>query len=211
MTTREETAFSAFRLDQRAFWIGIAALVGALAMQAAIFAVAASGLNAVPDNGARSVLLSHHPRVSDLIVILGTNCAWLVAIGMLAWPIARLWSWSIHDTWDHPTVNIVARVLYPLVAVCLLATLCWVFSRQAQMLDHRLVSHWALLAMLPHGTLEFGALLVPLAAAASCMFVPAEKPWRLLLRSLAVALPLLVCAALVEVYLAPHLLLPLRA
>jgi uncharacterized membrane protein SpoIIM required for sporulation len=31
------------------------------------------------------------------------------------------------------------------------------------------------------------------------------------LRSLAVAVALLVCAALLEVYLAPHLLLPLRA
>lgn len=211
MTTGEETAPSAIRIDRRAFWIGVAALAGALLMQAVIFAVAASGLNAVPDNGTQSVLLSHHPHLSDLFVILGTNCVWLVAIGMLAWPIARLWSWSVHDTWDSPSVNIAARFLYPLVAVCLLVALCWVFSRQAQMLDHRLVSHWALLAMLPHGTLEFGALLLPLAAAASCMFVPAVKPGRLLLRSLAVALPLLVCAALVEVYLAPHLLLPLRA
>lgn len=211
MTTSEETAPGAIRLDRRAFWIGVAALAGALAMQAAIFAVAASGLNAVPDNGGRSLLLSHHPHVGNLIVILATNSAWLAAIGMLAWPIARLWSWSIHDTWDHPIVNVVARVLYPLVAVCLLATLCWVFSRQAQMLDHRLVSHWALLAMLPHGTLEFGALLLPLAAAATCMFVPAEKPGRLLLRSLAIALPLLVCAALIEVYVTPHLLLRLQA
>ncbi|MGD0272190.1 MAG: hypothetical protein ABSB96_00425 [Gaiellaceae bacterium] len=202
---------AATRLDRRAFWIAISALAGSLAMQAAIFTSAALGLNSVLDDGTVSVLLSHHPHVGDLIAVAGTNCAWLVAIGMLAWPIARLWSWGIHDTWDRPSVNIVARFLYPLVAVCLLVVLCWVFSRQAQMLDHRLVSHWALLAMLPHGTLEFGALLLPLAAAASCIFVPAEKPGRLLLRSLAVALPLLVCAALLEVYLAPHLLLPLQA
>jgi hypothetical protein len=202
---------SAIRLDRRGFWIAVAALAGSLAMQAAIFTAAALGLSSVPDDGDASVLLSQHPHLGDLIAVAGTNCVWLVAIGMLAWPIARLWSWGIHDTWDHPSVNMVARFLYPLVAVCLLVTLCWFFSRQAQMLDDRLVSHWALLAMLPHGTLEFSALLLPLAAAASCMFVPAEKPGRLLLKSLAVALPLLVCAALVEVYLAPHLLLPLRA
>ena len=202
---------AAIRLDKRAFWIAIAALAGSLTMQVAIFAAAALRLNSVPDAGSASVLLSRHPHVGDLVAVAGTNCVWLMAIGMLAWPIARLWSWGIHDTWDHPSVNIVARFLYPFVAVCLLVALCWVFSRQAQMLDHRLVSHWALLAMLPHGTLEFGALLLPLAAATSCMFVPAEKPGRLLLTSLAVALPLLVCAALLEVYLAPHLLLPLRA
>ena len=202
---------SATRLDKRAFWIAVAALAGSLTMQAAIFTAAALGLNSVPDDGTSSVLLSHHPHAGDLIAVAGTNCIWLMAIGMLAWPIARLWSWGIHDTWDRPSVNVVARVLYPLVAVCLLVTLCWFFSRQAQMLDHRLVSHWALLAMLPHGTLEFGALLLPLAAAASCMFAPAEKPGRLLLKSLAVAFPLLVCAAFVEVYLAPHLLLPFQS
>ncbi len=202
---------AAIRLDRRAFWIAVAAFAGSLTMQAAIFITAALRLNDVPDDGSVSVLLSRHPHVGDLIAVAGTNFAWLAAIGMLAWPIARLWSWSIHDTWDHPSVNIAARFLYPFVAVCLLATLCWVFSRQAQMLDHRLVSHWSLLAMLPHGTLELGALLLPLAAAASCIFVPAEKPGRLLLRSLAVALPLLVCAALIEVYVTPHLLLRLRA
>jgi len=201
----------ATRLDKRSFWIGVSALAGSLAMQAAIFTAAALGLNSVPDDGSVSVLLSSHPHVGDLIAVAGTNCAWLAAIGMLAWPIARLWSWGIHDTWDRPGVNIAARFLYPLVAVCLLVTLCWFFSRQAQMLDQRLVSHWALLAMLPHGTLELGALLLPLAAAASCIILPAERPGRLLLRSLAAALPLLVCAALVEVYLTPHLLLPLRA
>lgn len=211
MTTREETAPSAIRIDRRTFWIGVAALGGALAMQAAIFTAAALGLNSVPDDGTSSVLLSHHPHLGDLVAVAGTNCAWLAAIGMLAWPIARLWSWGINDTWDHPKVNLAARFLYPLVAVCLLVTLCWFFSGQAQMLDDRLVSHWALLAMLPHGTLEFGALLLPLAAAASCIFAPAEKPGRLLLRALAVSFPLLICAATIEVYLAPHLLLPFQS
>jgi hypothetical protein len=199
------------RLDRRSAWIAAGALAGSLAMQAAILTAAVLKLNATPDDGTASVLLSRQHHVGDVLVIAGTNAAWLAAIAMLAWPIARLWSWGIHDTWDHPNVNVAARFLYPLVAVVLLGTLCWVFSRQAQMLDGRLDSHWALLAMLPHGTLEFGALLLPLAAAASCIFAPAEKPGRLLLRTLAIAFPLLVCAALVEVYLTPHLLIPLKA
>jgi hypothetical protein len=142
------------------------------------------------------------------VTIAGMNCAWLLAISLLAWPIARLWSWDIHDTWDHPAVNASARFIYPLVAVCLLTGLCWVFSEQAAAIDRRLVSHWALFATLLHGTPELSALLLPLAAAASCIFAPAAKPGRLLLRTVSVSVPLLVAAALIEVYLTPHLLIP---
>ncbi|MGD0165872.1 MAG: hypothetical protein ABSC51_01085 [Gaiellaceae bacterium] len=205
------TTLTLKRLDRRNAWIAGGALAGSLAMQLAVFAAAVLKLNPTPDNGTSSVLLSRQHHLSDVLVIAGTNLAWLMAIAMLAWPIARLWSWGIHDTWDHPNVNIAARVLYPLVAICLLGTLFWVFSRQVQMLDDRLLSHWALLAMLPHGTLEFGALLLPLVAATSCIFVPAREPGRLLVRTLALAVPLLVCAALLEVYLAPRLLIPLKA
>jgi hypothetical protein len=157
------------------------------------------------------VLLSPHPHFSDAVAIAGMNAVWLAAISMLAWPIARLWSWGIHDTWDHPGVNVVARILYPLVAVCLLTGLWWVFSEQARELDGRLVSHWALFITLVHGTPELGALLLPLAAAASCIFRPAGKPGRLLLRAISVSVPLVLIAAFVEVYVTPHLLIPLQA
>ncbi|MGA9760852.1 MAG: hypothetical protein WBQ14_00295 [Gaiellaceae bacterium] len=157
------------------------------------------------------MLLSAYPHLSDVALIAGMNAAWLAAISMLAWPIARLWSWDIHDTWDHPGVNAAARILYPLVAVCLLTGLWWVFSEQARALDGRLVSHWALFTTLVHGTPELGALLLPLAAAASCIFRPASRPGRLLLRAISVSVPLVLIAAFVEVYLTPHLLIPLQA
>jgi hypothetical protein len=161
--------------------------------------------------GSSSVLLSHQHHFSDVAAIAGMNGAWLAAISMLAWPIARLWSWGIHDTWDHPGVNAAARVVYPLVAVCLLTGLWWVFSEQASALDRRLVSHWALFATLVHGTPELAALLLPLAAAASCIVRPAMKPGRLLLRAISLSVPLVLVAAFVEVYLTPHLLIPLQA
>ena len=70
-----------------------------------------------------SVLLSHQHHFADVVTIAGVNCAWLAGISLLTWPIARLWSWGIHDTWDHPAVNVAARIVYPLIAVCLLTGL----------------------------------------------------------------------------------------
>jgi hypothetical protein len=156
------------------------------------------------------VFFSHQHHFSDVVTIAGMNCAWLVAISLLAWPIARLWSWGIHDTWDHPAVNVAARFIYPLVAVCLLTALWWIFSEQARALDERLSSHWALFITLLHGTPELSALLLPLAAAASCIFARAARPGRLLLRAASVSVPLLLFAALIEVYVTPHLLIPLE-
>jgi len=158
-----------------------------------------------------SVLLSHQHHFADVVTIAGVNCAWLAGISLLAWPIARLWSWGIHDTWDHPAVNVAARIVYPLIAVCLLTGLWWVFSEQARALDERLVSHWALFVTLVHGTPELGALLLPLAAAASCILAPAAKPGRLLLRAVSVSVPLVLIATFVEVYLTPNLLIPMQA
>jgi hypothetical protein len=205
---RQETMPQPDRLDRRALWIGVATFLGSLAIQVAIIAAAALRGGSSPYDGSASVLLSREHHISDLAAIAGIKCIWLLAIAMLAWPIARLWSWGIHDTWDHPNVNIAARILYPLVGVVLLVALWLVFTEQALALDRRLVSHWALFATLPHGTLEFGALLLPLSAAASCIFAPAARPGRLLLRTLSVSVPLVLVAALVEVYLTPHLLIP---
>ena len=199
------------RLDRRALWVGVATFVGSLAIQVAIIAGAALRGSSSSYDGSASVLLSGEHHISDVATIAGINCIWLLAIAMLAWPIARLWSWGIHDTWDHPYVNVAARVLYPLVALVLLGALWWVFTDQALALDRRLTSHWALFATLPHGTFEFGALLLTLATAASCIFAPAAKPGRLLLQAVAVSVPLVLVAAFVEVYLTPHLLLPLQA
>ena len=199
------------RLDKRARWIGATALGGALVLQAAIVGTAALLSGPPSYKGSSSLLLSHQHHFSDVVVVAGMNCAWLVAISLLAWPIARLWSWSIHDTWDPPAVNVAARVVYPLVAVCLLTGLWWVFSQQARVLDEHLVSHWALFVTLLHGTPELGALLLPLAAAASCIFAPAARPGRLLLRAVSVSVPLVLVAALIEVYLTPRLLIPLQA
>jgi hypothetical protein len=162
-------------------------------------------------DGSASVLISTNHHFSDVLVIAGMNCAWLAAISLLAWPIARLWSWGIHDTWDHPAVNVAARFIYPLVAVCLLTALWWIFSEQAAALDEHLSSHWALFATLLHGTPELGALLLPLVAAASCIFVRAERPGRLLLRAISVSVPLILAASVIEVYLTPYLLTPLQA
>ena len=177
-------------------------------MQMAIIGGATLRSGSSSFDGTSSVLVSGKQSIGDVLAIAGMNCAWLAAIAMLAWPIARLWSWGLEDTWDRPAVNRAARVLYPLVALCLILILAWVFSDQALALDARLRSHWALLVTLPHGTLEFGALLLPLAAAATCIADPAEKAGRLLLNALSVSLLLLFGAALVEVYLTPHLLRP---
>jgi hypothetical protein len=176
----------------------------------AIIVTAALRSGATAYDRSNSVLLSQQNHLSDAVLVAGLNYAWLAAITLLAWPIARLWSWDIHDTWDHAVVNAAARVVYPIVAVCLLLGLWWIFSAQARALDERLISHWALFATLPHGTPEFSALLLPLAAAASCIFAPAERPGRLLLRTVAVSVPLVLIAALVEVYLTPQLLIPLQ-
>ncbi len=199
------------RIDRRALWIGVATFLGSLTIQIAIIAAAALRGGSSPYDGSASVLLSREHHIGDVAAIAGINCVWLLAIAMLAWPIARLWSWGIHDTWDHPNVNIAARFLYPLVALVLLIALWWVFTEQASALDGRLVSHWALFATLPHGTLEFGAFLLPLATAASCIFAPAAKPGRLLLRAISVSVPLVLVAASVEVYLTPHLLIPFQS
>ena len=94
----------------------------------AIVATAALRRGTSTYDNSGSVLLSHQHHFSDVLAIAGTNCAWLVAISLLAWPIARLWSWGIHDTWDYPAVNVAARIIYPLVAVCLLIGLWWIFS-----------------------------------------------------------------------------------
>jgi hypothetical protein len=196
-------------LTSRAGAIAIVTLVVALALQAAI--VAGSTLHGSTISGLSSSLLSDDHRLSDVVAIAAVNSAWLVALTLLAWPIARLWSWSIHDTWDHPYVNVAARIIYPTLALVLIVLLWWVFSAQAQALSERLVSRWALFATLPHGTLEFGALLLPLVAALSCIFAPAARPGRLLLSAFAVALPLILLAALVEVYVSPELIAPLRA
>jgi hypothetical protein len=179
-------------------------------LQLAIVLTAALRTGPSAYDGSNSVLLSRQHHLSDVAAIAGMNWAWLVAISLLAWPIARLWSWSIHDTWDHPAVNAAARVVYPLVAVCLLTGLWWVFSEQARALDARLSSHWALLVTLVHGTPELGALLLPLAVAASCILAPAAKPGRLLLQAVSVSVPLVLVAAFVEVYLTPQLLIPLQ-
>ena len=194
----------------RALWSLAAAVAGSLVMQLAIIGTAALMGGASAYDGTSSMLLSSRPQLSDVAAVLGMNSAWLAAIAMLAWPIARLWSWSIHDTWDRPGVNTAARVLYPLVAALLLIALWWVFSQQAMALDQHLESHWALFATLAHGTFELTALILPLSVAASCIIAPAERPGRLLLRALAVSLPLLVCAAFIEIYLTPHLLFPFR-
>jgi len=205
-------AYKITRIGKRTRWTLAVALAGALALQTAIIATAAlRGAGSSSYDGSSSVLLSHQHHLSDAVVIAGTNCAWLLAISLLAWPIARLWSWSIHDTWDHPAVNAAARIAYPFVALCLLVSLWWVFSEQARALDERLASHWALFATLVHGTPELAALLLPLAAAASCIFVPAARPGLLLLRAVSVSAPLLLVAAIVEVYVTPHLLIPLQA
>ncbi len=196
------------RLDNRARWIGAGALGGALLLQVAIVVTAALRNGSSSYNDSSSVLFSHQHHYSDVTAVAGLNCAWLVAITLLAWPIARLWSWDIHDTWDHPVVNSAARVVYPIVAVCLLIGLWWIFSEQARALNRHLVSPWALFVTLPHGTPELGALLLPLAAAASCIFAPAARPGRLLLRAVSVSVPLIFVAALIEVYLTPHLLIP---
>src|SRR5450830_1094538 len=208
---RQETMPQPNPLDRRALWIGVATFLGSLAIQVAIIAAAALRGGSSPYDGNASVLLSREHHIGDVAAIAGINCVWLFAIAMLAWPIARLWSWGIHDTRDHPNVNIAARNLYPRVAGGHLGTLWWVFSAQALALAHRLPSHWALFASLAHGTLEFGALLLPLAAAASCVFAPAAKPGRLLLRAVSVSVPLVLIAAFVEVYLTPHLLIPFQA
>ena len=182
-----------------------------MVLQVAIVVTAALLSGPSSYNGSSSVLFSHQHHYSDVTAIAGINFVWLAAILMLAWPIARLWSWGIHDTWDHPVVNSAARIVYPIVAVCLLIGLWWVFSEQAHALDERLVSHWALFVTLLHGTPELGALLLPLAAAASCIFTPAARPGRLLLRAVSVSVPLILIAAIVEVYVTPHLLIPLQA
>ncbi|MHB8060205.1 MAG: hypothetical protein ACYDHO_05165 [Gaiellaceae bacterium] len=196
------------QIDKRARWIGAAALGGALALQTAILDTAVLRGGSSPYGNSRSVLLSHQHHFSDVVAIAGLNCAWLAGISLLAWPIARLWSRGIHDTLDHPAVNEVARFIYPLVAVGLLEALWWIFSEQARALDGHLSSHWALFATLLHGTPEFSALLLPLAAAASCIFAPAERPGRLLLSAISLSVPLLLAASLIEVYLTPHLLIP---
>lgn len=183
---------------------------GALVLQAAIVVTAALRSGSSSYDASGSVLLSHQHSFSGVLAIASMNCAWLAAISLLAWPIARLWSWGIHDTWDHPAVNVAARFIYPLVAVCLLTALWWIFSEQARAVDERLSSHWALLVTLLHGTPELSALLLPLATAASCIFARAEKPGRLLFRAIEVSVPLLLAAALIEVYLTPHLLIPFK-
>jgi hypothetical protein len=197
------------RLTPRAERILALAIAVALLFQIAIIAGASLRDSSYYDR-LNSVLLSNHPHFSDVAAVVAMNSVWLAAITLLAWPIARLWSWDIHDTWDHPAVNAVMRVVYPSLAVVLLGALWWIFSEQALALSKGLVSRWALLVTLPHGTLEFTALFLPLSAAASCIVAPAAKPGRLLLTAFLVALPLLVCAALIEVYLSPELLAPLR-
>lgn len=206
----EEKTQTITRLDKRARWIGVAALGGALVLQTAIVvtAVLRSGSSPYYD-GFSSVLLSDQHHFSAVLAIAELNFAWLAGISLLAWPIARLWSWGIHDTWDRPAVNLAARFIYPLVAVGLLEALWWVFSEQARTLDGHLPSHWALFITFLHGTPELGALLLPLAAAASCIFVRAKKPGRLLLTAASVSVPLLLVAALIEVYVTPSLLNPL--
>jgi hypothetical protein len=197
-------------IDRRGAWIGVSALGGALLLQVVIIATSALMTGPSRFDAAGSTLLFGPHDLGDASWIAGTNCAWLLGIAALAWPIARLWSWDIHDTWDHPRVNLAARFFYPSLAILLLAALWWIFSLQAYALGKHLVSSWALFATLAHGTPELTALLLPLAAAASCIFAPAEKPGHLLFGALAVSAPLLVCAAFLEVYLTPHLLAGLR-
>lgn len=195
---------------RRHFWIGVGSLLGALALQAAILAAAVLRKGSSPFDNGISLLLSEEHRLADFVEVLRINCLWLLAIFMIAWPIGRHWSWSIHDTWDHPKVNLAARFVYPFLACCVLVALGWVFVEQAFSLDKRLETHWALLTTLSHGTLEFGGFLLPLAAAASCIVAPAERPGRLLLRTLGVALVLVFFAAMIEIYVTPHLLAPYR-
>jgi len=197
-------------LSYRAKRILIAAFVASLAMQTAIIA-GASLRERSSFEGFSSLLLSDHHRFSDALRIAAMNSAWLVAITLLAWPIARLWSWDIHSTLDHPLVNVFARFAYPAVAVALVGTLWWIFSEQALILSEHLVSRWALLATLPHGTLELTALFLPLSSAATCIFKPAERPGRLILKTFCVALPLVAIAALTEVYVGAELVSSFRA
>ena len=202
---------TASRIDRRTTWIAGATFAGSLSMQLAIIATAALRSGSSSYDGTPSVLLDRHAHLGDVAAVAGMNCAWLAAIAMLAWPIARLWSWSIHDTWDRPGVNVAARFLYPLVAVVLLVTLWLGLLRAGAGAGHaaRVALGASGHALAWH--LEFAALLLPLVAAASCIFAPAEKPGRLLLRALAIALPLLVLAAIVEVYVTPQLLIPLQS
>ncbi|MGZ4383598.1 MAG: hypothetical protein ACXVY8_05110 [Gaiellaceae bacterium] len=164
-----------------------------------------------PGSSSDSMLLIRTGTLGDVAGILEANGAWLAAVTLLAWPIARLWSWSLDDSWDPAWVNRVARGVYPAVAATLLLVLWWIFSAQARTLSEGLVARWALFATFLHGTLEFTALLLPLCAAASCIRAPAARPGRRLLISVAVAAPLLISAAAIEVYVSPRLLAPLTA
>src|SRR5450756_437691 len=92
-------AYRITRIGKRARWTLAVALAGALALQTAIIATAAllSGGSSSYD-GSSSVLLSPQHHLSDAALIAGINCAWLLAISLLAWPIARLWSCLLYTS-----------------------------------------------------------------------------------------------------------------
>jgi hypothetical protein len=194
------------RPSARAWHVLAAAVACSLALQVAIVAGTFVNHRWTLQEDTDSLLMVRGGSLADVGLVLSGNLVWLLAMTLLAWPIARLWSWGLDETWDPVWINRVARGLYPAVAVLLVGALWWAFSAQALALSEQLRGRRALFGMFGHGTLELTGLLLPLCAGFSCIRAPAAHPGRRVLAAVALAMPLLVCGALVEVYLSPQLL-----
>jgi hypothetical protein len=179
-------------------WLGIA-FASAVGYQSAV--IAGSRLHApLPRTYFSSTLLSNEHSGAHLASVLAHNLPWLAGMAVLAWPLARFWSSKSSER-----RILVARGVYAAVTLATLIALWWIISSQAADLAQTVSSRWVLFLALPHGPIEFAGLFLPLVAALDCRRRE-TPPGRSVLSALALALPLVVLAALIEVYVSPELL-----
>ena len=177
-------------------WLS-AAFVGAFVFEVAV--VAGSSLRSPPTpRHFETTLLADHHGAADVVTLVARNIPLLAAMALVSWSLARVWRS------DHAQAR-AGRAVYAVTVAGFLIGLWWILTRQAAGLSEHVVSPSVLLLALPHGPLEFAALFLPLVAAVDGSRRGGLRPTYAVGGSVALALPLLVCAAFVETFVSPLL------
>lgn len=180
-----------------------AALTGAIVFEIAI--VVGAPFRSPETHGRyTSTLLTGRQDLPTVLLLVARNAPLLLAVGLLAWRLGDAWDRNAMDKVSTQRLR-VARAVYTFLVAAVAVALWWMFTGQAAALSTNLVSPWVLLIALPHGPLEFAALLFPFVAVSDSIRRRLRTPGRAALSSLGLSTLLLVCAASIETFVSPLL------
>jgi hypothetical protein len=205
-----------WRSDPRAALLpwSAASLVVSLLLLVAVLIVAGV---AIPDPTPQPITgLTSPPSIADVLRILHSNGlvlalhAFACQAGYLAGSALPNEAARRNGVWRrvHAAAGPLAIAFVTAATMFSLTTQAYIIGNQASTLAAQLHVSPArfLLALLPHALLELWALFLPLAA---WLLASRRKAWNELMAATivttAIAIPVLVAAAFVEVYLSPHL------